>query len=223
MKTKITGVVLFAIVIATALCLAGCGKSQTYGVGETVETDVVSFTLDRAELAIALENSGAGTFGYGADGLATDEYFMPKDYDPQNDATNPYVAAKGHTLVSITFSAKNLDRTGIELFDRPEDEISIKYNDKVFTGSNTLSHDGDEIEVEVAVENKNGSGWKGRERGGTFNKPVTNVLLSPDCEASYKAYVDIPVEIENLDSPFEITFYLPKSDGERQPFTFSVN
>ena len=34
---------------------------ETHARGETVETDFVSFTLDRAELSIALDNSGAAT------------------------------------------------------------------------------------------------------------------------------------------------------------------
>lgn len=219
MKTKITGVVLFAIVITTALCLAGCGKSQTYSVGETVETDVVSFTLDRAELAVALNSS----MGFGArqapDGLAGGDYFLPKEYDALDDSENAFVAAKGHTFVSLTFTARNLDRASVKVFDKPSDEISITYNGEVFTGNSIASEDG---KVRIEAENVDGAGWKPRDVVGS-HLPLAGILLLPNSEASYKACIDIPVEIENLDSPFEIAFYLPKSDGERQPFTFSVN
>lgn len=219
---------------ALACCLLGCSSQPTeqqgeaadkeevalYGVGDTVETDIARFTLDRAELAIALENSGAASVGYGADGLADDNYFMPKEYNAEEDADNPYVAAKGNTLVSLTFTAENLDRDFLYLDDSdPEDFFAVEYNGTVYTGDRDLDKNGALI-VRYGVENVNGEGWKDYSHMGM---PVTSILMEVGQTSSFKCYIDIPVEIEDLSSPFKITVNLPNSDDETTPFTFAVN
>lgn len=224
-----------AAIAALACCLFGCSsqsvgqqegaaagetEAATYNVGDTVETDIVRFTLDRAELAIALENSGAASVGYGADGLADDNYFMPKEYNAEEDADNPYVAAKGNTLVSLTFTAENLDRDFLNLDDNdPEDFFAVEYDGTAYTGERDFDKDGALI-VRYGVENANGEGWKDYSHMGM---PVSGILLEVGETASYKCYIDIPVEIEDLSSPFKITVNLPNSDDETTPFTFVVN
>lgn len=217
---------------ALACCLLGCssqpaeqqeqqgdnaaGETEvaTYSVGDTVETDIARFTLDRAELAIALENSGAASVGYGADGLADDNYFMPMEYNAEEDASNPFVAPKGHTLVSLTFTAENLDRAFVELDDgNAEKFFAIEYDGQTYTGSGS---DGpNAIEVRYGVANKNGEGWK--------SYSVSNILMGAGETSSFKCYIDFPAEIEDLSSPFKLTVNLPNSDDETTPFTFVVN
>lgn len=195
-------------------------ETVIYNVGDTVETDVARFTLDRAELAIALENSGAATVGYGADGLADDNYFMPKEYNADEDANNPFVAAKGHTLVSLTFTAENLDRDFLYLDDNnPEDFFAVDYNGTVYTGERDIDKDGT-LDVRYGVENINGEGWKDYSHMGM---PVSGILMEVGETASYKCYIDFPAEIEDLSSPFKVTVNLPNSSEETTPFTFVVN
>lgn len=197
---------LIVILAITASCLAGCSgeKEQTYSVGETVETDTAVLTLDRAELAIALENSGAATVGYGADGLAKDDYFMPTEYDPADK--NPFVAQKGHTLVSMTFTIENLDRTSLNLGEINH-FVSFEYDGETYSYQDTQG--------EYGVENKNDEGWK--------NYTSNNAFISAGDTCSYKCYLDVPVEIEDFNSPFEVTFHLRNSDEESVSFTYAIN
>ncbi len=189
---------------------------ETHGMGETTGTDVVSFTLDRAELAIALENSGAATIGYGADGLAQDSYFMPKEYDAEEDSDNPFVAPKGHTLVSMTFTVENLDRTFLNLDEAsPESFIAVNYEGQTYTKDADLYDDPNAITVRYGAQNKNGAGWR--------NYSTGSILMEAGATESFKCMVDIPVETSDLKSPFQVTFNLPTSSGETQAFTYSVN
>lgn len=213
MKSRVISAILFVTVIATAFCLVGCGKSQTYSVGETVETDVVSFTLDRAELAIALENSMGVGLAEAADGVAGGNFFLPKEYDANDDAKNPFVAAKGHTLISMTFTVKNLDRSSVELCDWGLYQfITIKYNGNTYTGKSSSD---DNFKSQIGAINENDEGWR--------DIRTSQIYVYGGEATSYKVYIDIPTETESLSSPFEITFALPTSSGETQSFTYAIN
>lgn len=229
MKSFVRGTVALASAIVLSCCLPGCSEqlapqgseereqqneAVAYGVGDSVETDIVRFTLDRAELAIAVENSGAATFGPGSDGLAKDSYFMPKEYDPEDDANNPFVAAKGHTLVSITFSVENLDRASVELDDTLSDPLfSIEYDGVVYPNDES-SNKGVDRGTEYGAENENGEGWK--------SCSLAGILLSAGQASSYKCYVDIPVEIDDLDSDFKVIVNLPNSAEETESFEYAI-
>lgn len=210
---KLLKVLLLTTTAILTIGLMGCGPqqtpepAQTYNVGETVETDIVAFTLDRAELAIAVKNSRGFGASEAPDGPAGGDFFLPKEYDATDDASNPFVAPKGHTLVSVTFTAENLDRASIDLFHHNK-TAAITYNGQSFAE--------DEMELELGAENTNGEGWKSCVGLG-------NILLSAGKSSSYKAYFDIPVETEDLSSPFEITINLPTSNGETQSFTYSIS
>lgn len=177
-------------------------------VGDSVETNVMRFTLDRAELAIALDRRMTVGVGAPADGYAGGSYYLPKEYDAADDADNPFVASKGHTLVSMTFTVENLDRGSLDLFDswHSDGYIYIVHDGKSYKG-----------EFKFGAENENGEGWK--------DYHSSNVLLGSGETSSYKAYVDIPVEIEDLSSPFEIKLNLPNnSEGSSvKNFTYLVN
>lgn len=176
-------------------------------VGDSVETDILRFTLDRAELAVALENGMTLGVGAPADGFAGGNFYLPKEYDAAEDAKNPFVASKGHTLVSLVFTIENLDRGSIDLFGYNNGYIYIVYDGKSYKG-----------EFKFGARNENGEGWK--------DYQSSNVLILSGA-SSYKAYVDIPVEIEDLSSPFEIKLNLPSSTNPEKPdvknFTYLVN
>lgn len=88
--------------------------------GETVSTDLAEFTLDRADLTIALENAHG------------DDYFLPKEYSAEEDSKNPFVASKGHCLVAITYTLANLNRGNLDLdgsFNGPLFQVSYQGKD----------------------------------------------------------------------------------------------
>lgn len=188
-------------------------KVTTHSIGDTVETDIARFTLDRAELTIALENSGAATVGYGADGHASDDYFMPKEYNAEEDSDNPYVAAKGHTLISLTFTAENLDRDFLELDNGfPETFFAVEYDGTACTEN--ADYDGDLI-VQYGAENSNGNGWN--------DYGSKNILMAVGETSSYKCYIDVPIDIEDMTGAYKLTINLPNSEGKTTPFTFVIN
>lgn len=78
-------------------------QAEGLALGETAETDIIKLSLDRADLAIALGNGSDYAFLY---------YLMPREYQAKRDADNPFVAAKGHTLVAVTVTISSLDRGG---------------------------------------------------------------------------------------------------------------
>lgn len=104
-----------ALGVVGTLGLSGCGAEpeETYAVGDTVESELVRLTLDDAQLAIALNNSFAS---FGPEGTTYNEdYFLPKPYDEAEDEDNPFVAAKGYTLVWFEVVLENLDRESVDL------------------------------------------------------------------------------------------------------------
>ena len=120
MKKKIL-LCLFSIICI--LGLTGCGKnanqkleeSKKYKLGESVESDILKLTLNKAELAVALYDS--------------DVYFgTPKEYNTSEDAKNSYVAPKGHTFVAFTFKMENLDRTQRNF----NNNTSVQYKDNTY-------------------------------------------------------------------------------------------
>jgi hypothetical protein len=163
-----------------------------YQLGDTVETDILAITLDYASFAIALERS------YG------DDYLMPKEYDATEDAKNPYVAAKGHTLVAIEYTANNLDRTSVS-FDGSlvSQFISVTYDGQKYFPSTNYKYC-----------SENGAAWE--EYDGS------NVLLFAGDQKTMRCYVDIPTDIEDLTDTFTLTFRLPNSAGDTEDFSFIV-
>ena len=87
------------------------------------------------------------------------------------------------------------------------DFISIYYNSAEYTGSDVETHYGYSV-------NQDGK-WS--------STPVSNILLLSGETKDYRACADIPVEIDDLANPYEITFYFPNSDGSKTAFTYVIN
>lgn len=164
----------------------------SFKLGESIETDILRITLNTAKLTIAVENTNG------------DSYFLPKEYDLQGDQRNPFVAAKGHTLVAITYTAKNLDRTGVN-FDG-------SFNDNFMS----IEYDGEFYFSKTVYGYKSANGWDWEQ----YNS--SNVLLLAGETEIFRCYIDIPIETENLSDTFLLTFNLPNSDGSTESFTYVV-
>lgn len=214
MKRYLRKACICSLFVILLFCLAGCSGNQnndtqdtqspkTYSVGEAVETDIVKFTLNRAELAIALNP----TVQDGSSKFVLDSFLMPKEYDPTEDSKNPFVAAKGHTLVPVTFTAENLDRTSTELTWGLENLLAISFGGTTYRTTRT--------QCDILAENQNDNGWK--------SYSVANILLVAGEKSSYKAFIGVPFETEELNSPFEVIVTLPNANGDKTEFTYTVN
>lgn len=177
--------------------------------GDTVETDLVRLTLNRAELAIALVNTLEIGTGFNID----NDYFCPKEYTVEEDADNPYVAPKGSTLVFYEILIENLDRDYLELDGSGQDEPFV-----------SVSYDGETYSTEDFEEKK--YGWMVRDIEGEqdwSSDTVTNLLAGVAEKDLFRAYVEAPFEPDSLIDPFEVAFTLPTVDGDTESFTFAIN
>ena len=208
---------LLALVLCLSLCACGDGDSTSqsegnetsaqnaenttpaetyYKIGDTVSTDIVEFSLDKAQLAIALSS------------VYDDTYCSPKDYDVNEDANNPFVCAKGHTYAAFTYTINNLDRTS---YQGELPLVSAEYK-------NTKSNK----QVDGAEYNKENNEW-----GKTGNNPVSPIyswhfVLEVGEAKTFRSFIDIPVEADNLSDDFYLLIELPNSDGSTSIFTYLV-
>lgn len=208
-----------SLILILALCLALCACSAkdagsnepttdttVYKIGDTVETDILSITLNNAQFAIKLNGSASGTLDQIQSGQTklSDEYFTAEEYDPETDAGLAYVAAKGHTYVAVEYFATNLDRASVE-FDGSFNPqfMGIEYAGESYTA-----------ETNYGCRSENGYQWE------RYNS--SNVLLIAGEAYYYRCYIDIPTDVQNLDDDFYLVFSLPTSNGKTQDFKFLV-
>lgn len=203
MKNKI---LLVVVAIAMLFAITGCGKKETpstggeknndYTIGDTVETDIARIKLYDAKYTYALRNVNDEDFG------------KPKEYNPSTDSRNPYVASKGHTLVSFAFMLENLDRGNLDLGGSFNDTFAqVKYNGKKY------GDDNEEVTEFIAVSQDNFT-WE--------SYISDNILMLPGEKEYYRAYFDIPVDVQDLEQDVELIIYLPNSSGKQKAFTFVV-
>lgn len=193
---------IIALVLVAVLCLsfAACSKSDNntkyYILGETVSSDILEFTLDKATLAIALNN------------IIDNDYCSPKEYNSQTDNDNPFVCAKGHTYAAFTYTIKNIDRTNYNgVLPLVEAEYKDVKSDKQVDGAQYFS----------ALDE-----WK--PTGNNANPPVYSwhFVLEPESPETYRSYIDIPVEADSLTDDFILTVNLPASDGSISSFSYLI-
>lgn len=166
---------------------------KTYVLGDTAASDILEFTLDNATFAIALGN------------VLDDNYFLPREYYAVKDAKNPYVASKGHTLVAITYTVNNLDRTGIAFDTLTEPFFSVTYNGESISPVTVYGY--------VRTD---GGDWA------KYDRSYSSMSLSTGEKKTLRCYLDIPMEAIVLTDTFDLTVHLPCSDSSTQDAVFTV-
>lgn len=214
--------IILSLAMLFSLCSCGGGggggasnhqeeTAERYKIGDTVSTDIFEFTLDAAALAIALNRS------------YDDNYFTPKDYSAQSDSGNPFVAPVGHTYAAFTYTVKCLDRSSNEFHNGISGAVSIEYDGKTYKGKYPddtkdgayyLYEDKNYIDVDQSFKTDKAKEW----HSGTSN----NMLLSAGATESRRAIIDLPIDIEDLDSPFILNVSVPCSDGSKTVFSYSI-
>lgn len=195
------------LILALALPICACGGGENYyQIGETVSTDIFEFTLEEADLAIALNR------------VLNDSYFTPKKYDAKEDSGNPYVASIGHTMVVFTYTVENINR---ETSDFNETRFSTaKYNNKQYSAKNFeegayyLYENRTVINANGKMETQRANVW--------YTRPSSGMLLTAGEKESRKACFEIETEVENLTDEFYITVKVPNSKGKKESFTYIV-
>ena len=201
MKKKVIIIIIAVLLILTllvGLIIIIKGRNsfndskKIMGLGDVAETDVSRLTLVHSQLCIALNNATSET-----------EMFKPKEYDSTKDLQNPYVASKGHTLVSFTIKIENLDRGSLNLAGNfNPDFTQVKYNEKKYNSK-----------AIIKAKSKDNITWE------KYNSD--NILLLAGETYYYRGYIDIETDA-NLEDVFEISFYLPNSKGKTEKFDFNI-
>ena len=173
-------------------------EGTTYKLGETVSTQILEFTLDRADLSIAMVNT------------IDENYALPKEYNPEEDKNNPFVAPKGTTYVPLTFTLNNLDRAtlDIDLVDSNGTNISIIYNGETYT-CNWWDND-----IHYCYELF--------EDGGYNEYTYGNILMHVGEKRTFRAYLELPTDVEDLNSDFIITFDIADVNNTFVEYAYKV-
>ena len=168
---------------------------KEYHLGETVSTDILEFTLDYAEFAISLHNGTAGDWNY---------ICLPKDYDSVKDSNSCFVAAIGHTLISLQFTAKNLNRVDTSFANTNNPAfLTVHYQETDYAWECNSG----------LYPSKDGYDWNGVEH---------EARIKPQETLHFRTSADIATSVGNVSDPFLITFALPMSTGEVEQFMYSV-
>ena len=222
---------LIAIILAAILTLSivACGKKENikptestatnsdstendkmYRLGDSVETDILKFTLENAQLAIKLKASGWATYEEEQQGIVHigSDYFTADDYDASEDLGDAYVAAKGHTYVVMQFYAENLDRTSLSFNEGFDKFIKVEYNGKTYSDGYTTQ------QIKYGAKSNDGLEWE------KYN--YSNVFLSAGENAHMRGYFDIPIDAEDLNDDFNLTFSLPTSNETTVDYHYQV-
>lgn len=182
-------------------------EEEVYGLGDTVETNIVRFTLVNAEYAIRVNNTRTGEYD--------EPFFTAAEYNAEEDAGKAFIANVGHTYVAMEFRLENLDRASIFLnnsanISRSEFffRISADYDGETYVG-------GVDGEREYGASSEDGHNWK--------NYFIGNIGLSAGEVEYIRCYIDIPVDVKDLDDDVDLTFTIPNSDGESTEFVYHVS
>ena len=171
--------------------------------GDTVSTDLIEFSLDRASVTIALENT------YGED------YYTPKEYDPVTDANNPFVAKKGRTFAAYTCTITNLDRVSANCLP----SVIIEYDGNEYRGCGYGTYYLYQARTYLDQYGKQhinaANAW--------YTDVASNLLLSAGEKRTIRAYTDMAVEVSDLTDDFIFKIELPCSDGTKTTFAYSVS
>lgn len=226
---------VFALFMALALCLSlcACGNEASpsadesggdttlaaedtttpetyYQIGDTVSTNLFNFTLDAAELAIALENTYGETYG------------DPKEYNPQEDSNNPFVAPTGHTYVAFTYTVENISRASedFQSFSGDPDWGSLKiiYKDTEYTTGIVdcavlYYQDHQYLDINGQLKTNAANRW--------YAYHASNMLVGASEKQSSKAYADFAVEVDSLTDEFYLCVRVPSSEGS-EVFTYYI-
>lgn len=161
----------------------GTPEMQNLSLGDTVTTDFMEFTLDNAQLAVAIETDN----------------FTPIEYSPE---VKGYVAAKGHTFVLLDFTIKNLDRVNY-LYATSNNSgatehylnFDVEYKDNTYTGFSSPATP--EISVRYLMEKNADGSWE-------IMDNLTRHILEVDETKTIRCYFDIPVEVDSVSDTFKI-------------------
>ncbi len=179
--------------------------------GDSIETDILRITLDNAQFAIKLNSS----YSDSDPRQLSDDYFTAEEYDPVNDVNSLYVAPKGHTYVAIEYTVECLDRSAV-YFDGG---TNYDENDHYYLSGITVEYAGEKYStvnrphINSPVYETNYGCHKDADSSLWLRDFSSTILVSAGEKSQYRGYIDIPVDVDDLDDDFALIFTLPSSES----------
>lgn len=199
--------ILLTVMCIMSLCLfSACGgaQSEKYELGDTVSTDIVDFKLEKADFAIACENT------------VNENYLLPRSYNPSTDTKNPFVAPVGKTIVAMTFTVKNNNRTSIH-FGSAFGDWDLYWKVR-YKGSKYSLHDNDTdalyLDFHSSLIRYNGGKWNLSE--------TDSIILDPGKTITVRTFGIIDTEVEDLNDSFDLIVNVMSSKGNNK-YTYAIN
>lgn len=207
------------------LGLPGCGptasKTPTYGINDTVSSDIIDFTLRRATLAYYADGSTTRSVRTGQITNA-DTVYLP--IESESESLLPYAANKGRVLICLEFTVKNNDRAKLSICDPFSGwlgrDIAATYQGKDYivnsydlknTGGNTSK-----IDLEHSIYSKDeGATW--------FTDSLAAYLLDANDSVTLRLVCIAGFEPTSLTDAYQLKVDILNSKKESDQFVFEIS
>ena len=201
-KRAIAAVICGVLVLSLAAC--GGGGGEKLSIQSIAATDLWELQLNRVDYGTKLNAA-----------INSEDKFLPNE-------KGSTISSKGHSFITVSYTIKNLDRTGHKI---PSFNQEIKYKTATVKPSLNGSSNYDSNPAYYGtIYIPNGTLVPGT----TVNRTDAAKGYGDDSELSGEKtrlgrfYVDIPFE-ESLSENVEIYFSLPDLNGKITKFTYTIN
>ena len=186
-------------------------KTITKTIGESVSTDIIEFTLNKAVLGYSAISPQTSTDGKRTT-VNPDKALLP----PEGDGNAFFSSSKGRVLACLDFTVKNTDRDILDTDDYIY-SFSVKQDDKyaIVRGYDLNNKDG---QYGLTLQ------WSPiAVNGGEFTtNDTTNMLLTAGSSYEIKVVGVVGFEPEDLSAPFDLIVQLKNSNDEEETFLYRV-
>ena len=215
------GVASAGIVLGLSGCGSTASKTPTYGLNDTVSSDIIDFTLRSATLAYYADGSTTKLVNTGQVTNA-DTLFLP--IENESESNLPFTASKGRVLICLEFTVKNNDRAklnfGGSFADWLKKDITAAYQGKDYPVN---SYDMNEADGDVFGINLRNSIYS-KDEGTTWftNGSTSNFLLDAGGSVTLRLVGIAGFEPASLTDAYQLKVDILNSKKESDQFVFEI-
>ena len=207
------------------LGLPGCGptasKTPTYGINDTVSSDIIDFTLRRASLAYYADGSTSKLVSTGRV-TNSDTVYLP--IESESESILPYAASKGRVLICLEFTVKNNDRAELNIggsfSDWLQNDIIATYQGKDYP---VKSYDLNDIDGDAFGINLGDSIYSKDEGDTWFANDSRNYSLKASDSVTLRLVGIAGFEPTSLADAYQLKVGLLNSKKESDQFVFEIS
>lgn len=196
---------------------AGGSTAKTYTIGDTVSTDILDFTLDRAAMSFYADKHLTRTMQKVV--TTADKYALPTNESSDHN----FVANKGRVLICLEFTVKNNDRSTINMCSAGNNwltkDLTVTYGGKEYpvNGYDMNNPDGDTFGMKLgdAIFSKDDKAtW---EYDGS-----SNYLLRAEENTTFRVVGVAVFDPKSTADPFQLSVDVLNSEDKKEKFTYSI-